>query len=102
MGDDHVDRFEVRRPRGDAAEVGASARGRGRATLGLTPEKLEGPKVLERKNLEIRRVNEILKSAAALFGAVQGHRNTHAPSRRLTLATRLRSREGSVATEIHV
>ncbi len=36
---------------------------------GLTTEERERLKVLERENRELRRANEILKSAAAFFGA---------------------------------
>jgi transposase len=36
---------------------------------GLTTEEREQLKVLERENRELRRANEILKSAAAFFGA---------------------------------
>lgn len=36
---------------------------------GLTTEERERLKVLERENFELRRANEILKSAAAFFGA---------------------------------
>jgi transposase len=36
---------------------------------GLTTEERERMKVLERENRELRRANEILKSAAAFFGA---------------------------------
>jgi transposase len=36
---------------------------------GLTTEEREHLKVLERENRELRRANEILKSAAAFFGA---------------------------------
>jgi transposase len=36
---------------------------------GLTTEERERMKVLERENKELRRANEILKSAAAFFGA---------------------------------
>jgi transposase-like protein len=36
---------------------------------GLTSEERERMKALERENRELRRANEILKSAAAFFGA---------------------------------
>ncbi len=36
---------------------------------GLTSEESERIKLLERENRELRRANEILKSAAAFFGA---------------------------------
>jgi transposase len=36
---------------------------------GLTTEERERLKALERENRELRRANEILKSAAAFFGA---------------------------------
>jgi len=45
------------------AEVDRGDRG------GLTTEERERIKVLERENRELRRANEILKSAAAFFGA---------------------------------
>jgi transposase len=45
------------------AEVDAGSR------PGLTTEERERLKALERENRELRRANEILKSAAAFFGA---------------------------------
>jgi len=45
------------------AEIDAGARG------GLTTEERERIKQLERENRELRRANEILKSAAVFFGA---------------------------------
>jgi transposase len=45
------------------AEIDRGARG------GLTTEERERMKLLERENRELRRANEILKSAAAFFGA---------------------------------
>ena len=45
------------------AEIDAGSR------PGLTTEERERLKVLERENRELRRANEILKSAAAFFGA---------------------------------
>jgi transposase len=44
--------------------------------LGLTTEERERLKVLERENRELRRANEILKSAAAFFGAELDRRPT--------------------------
>jgi len=43
---------------------------------GLTTEEREQLKVLERENRELRRANEILKSAAAFFGAELDRRPT--------------------------
>ncbi len=43
---------------------------------GLTREERERLKVLERENRELRRANEILKSAAAFFGAELDRRPT--------------------------
>jgi len=54
MGDDPVGRREARDVAGDAAEVGPA-----RARM----------KELERENRELKRANEILKSAATFFGA---------------------------------
>ena len=45
------------------AEIDAGQRG------GLTSGEREGLKLLERENRELRRANEILKSAATFFGA---------------------------------
>jgi transposase len=45
------------------AEIGGGRR------PGLTSDERERIKVLERENKELRRANEILKSAAAFFGA---------------------------------
>ena len=45
------------------AEIDGGKRG------GLTTEERERIKPLERENRELRRANEILKSAAAFFGA---------------------------------
>ena len=41
----------------------------GGTKAGLTTEERERMKALERENRELRRANEILKSAAAFFGA---------------------------------
>ena len=46
---------------------------------GLTTEERERMKELERENRELRRANEILKSAAALFGAELDRRSTRRP-----------------------
>lgn len=43
---------------------------------GLTTEERERLKLLERENRELRRANEILKSAAAFFGAELDRRPT--------------------------
>ena len=43
---------------------------------GLTTEERERMKQLERENRELRRANEILKSAAAFFGAELDRRST--------------------------
>ena len=43
---------------------------------GLTTEERERLKVLERENRELRRANEILKSAATFFGAELDRRPT--------------------------
>ncbi len=43
---------------------------------GLTTEERERLKTLERENRELRRANEILKSAATLFGAELDRRPT--------------------------
>ncbi len=48
--------------------VRQAERDRGRRP-GLTSQQLEELKELRRENLELRRANEILKSAAAFFGA---------------------------------
>ncbi len=48
--------------------VRQTERDRGRRP-GLTSQQLEELKELRRENLELRRANEILKSAAAFFGA---------------------------------
>jgi transposase len=47
----------------------------GRRT-GLTTEERERMKLLERENRELRRANEILKSAAAFFGAELDRRSS--------------------------
>jgi transposase len=44
--------------------------------VGLTTEERERMKTLERENRELRRANEILKSAAAFFGAELDRRST--------------------------
>src|SRR3970040_2042571 len=49
------------------------------ATGGLTTEERERIKLLERKNRELRRANEILKSAAAFFGAELDRRSPPCP-----------------------
>jgi transposase len=46
------------------------------ARAGLTSEERERVKELERENRELRRANEILKSAAAFFGAELDRRST--------------------------
>jgi transposase len=43
---------------------------------GLTTEEHERMKLLERENRELRRANEILKSAAAFFGAELDRRSS--------------------------
>jgi transposase len=43
---------------------------------GLTTDERERLKILERENRELRRANEILKSAAAFFGAELDRRPT--------------------------
>ena len=43
---------------------------------GLTTEERERMKLLERENRELRRANEILKSAAAFFGAELDRRSS--------------------------
>jgi len=43
---------------------------------GLTSEERERMKLLERENRELRRANEILKSAAAFFGAELDRRSS--------------------------
>jgi hypothetical protein len=53
---------------GDAAQVGASGRADAGLRPGLTSDERERLKTLERENRELRRANEILKSAAAFFG----------------------------------
>jgi transposase-like protein len=52
------------------AEVDAGAR------PGLTTEERERLKILERENRELRRANEILKSASAFFAAELDRRPT--------------------------
>jgi transposase-like protein len=52
------------------AEIDGGQRG------GLTTEERERLKQLERENRELRRANEILKSAAAFFGAELDRRST--------------------------
>ena len=55
---------------GDAAQVGEKSRDRRRsARRRLTPRSGARIKELERENRELRRANEILKAAAAFFGA---------------------------------
>ena len=55
---------------GDAAPVGGRGRGRGRAVgRGCRGSERERIAELERENRELRRANEILKTAAAFFGA---------------------------------
>jgi transposase len=48
----------------------------GGARAGLTTEERARMKELERENRELRRANEILKSAAAFFGAELDRRST--------------------------
>ena len=48
----------------------------GGSRAGLTSEERERMKLLERENRELRRANEILKSAAAFFGAELDRRSS--------------------------
>ena len=70
MGGDQFGSAEGGHDPGDAAQVGAHEQ---RSTEGLragvSTEERARIKELERENRELRRANEILKAAAAFFGA---------------------------------
>ena len=59
-----------------AAQLGPPGRDRPRHRAGLTTEERRRIVELERENRELRRANEILKSAAAFFGAELDRRST--------------------------
>ena len=67
MGNDQLDRLEVRDDAGDVTEVGATAEVDGGARPGQTTEEQTRLRELERENRELRRANEILKAASAFF-----------------------------------
>jgi transposase len=59
---------------GDAWDLGPAGPGRRRQRPGLTSEERERLRQLERENKELRRANEILKSASAFFAAELGRK----------------------------
>ena len=67
MGGDHVHRDQVRHDAGDAAQVAGRAEVDAGARPGLTTDERKRLQELERENRELRRANEILKTAAAFF-----------------------------------
>jgi transposase len=70
VGGDLLDRAQVRRLLRDAAQSGVRrAEVDGGARPGLASEERQRLKQLERENRELRRANEILKSASASFAA---------------------------------
>ncbi len=76
MGGDHLDRGQVRRLGRDLRKWVRSAETDDGLRPGLTSEERDRLKTLERENRELRRANEILKSAAAFFGAELDRRPT--------------------------
>ena len=69
MGDDLLDCGQAGHDRGDAASWVRQAERNEGLRPGLTSDERTRVKELERENRELRRANEILKSAAAFFGA---------------------------------
>ena len=67
MGDDHLDRLEVRDDPRDVADAARRAEVHAGVRPGLTTEERERLRELERENRELRRANEILKAASAFF-----------------------------------
>ena len=68
MGRDRFDRVEDRLYVGDVAELGAAClEGDEGRRAGVTSDERPRLKELERENRELRRANEILKSASVFF-----------------------------------
>ena len=70
MGGDGIDRAEIRLRDGSAASLGAPSR-TWRPTSGLTTDERQRLKQLERENFELKRANEILRTASAFFAQAE-------------------------------
>ena len=71
MGGRDVDSPQDRLRATDAAGVGQACGGRRRGARGTTTAEMQRIKELERENKELRRANEILKTASAFFAQAE-------------------------------